>query len=180
MEEAIKCLKNGGVGVIPTDTLYGLVGSAYSPKAVERIYELRQRDKDKPCIILISSIDDLEKFGVHLTLPLRDRLEKFWPGKVSIVFPVANEKFSYLHRGGKSLAFRFPNDKDLIAILKETGPLVAPSANIQSFSPAKTIEDAERYFSTKVDFYQDGGEMGSLPSKLISFGENGEEIILRG
>ncbi len=178
MDTIIKSLKNNGVGVIPTDTLYGLVGSAFSPKAVERIYELRQRDKDKPCIVLISSIDDLKLFGISVTPDIQSKIQKFWPGKVSIIFPLSEEKFSYLHRGGKSLAFRFPRDKDLIEILKETGPLIAPSANIQSLPPATVIEDAERYFGTKVDFYEDGGELSGEPSAVIKF-EGDQMIVLR-
>ena len=53
------------MGVIPTDTIYGLVASAWNPKAVERVYELKGRAPDKPCIILIRSLADLKKFGVN-------------------------------------------------------------------------------------------------------------------
>lgn len=163
---------------MPTDTLYGLVGSAYSPGAVERIYELRQRDKDKPCIVLISSVADLAAFGITLPPKLELHLPEFWPGTVSIIFPVPDEKFAYLHRGGKSLAFRLPQNKDLIAILKETGPLVAPSANIQGLPPARTVEEAEKYFATKVDFYQDGGELTADPSAIVRF-EGDKMIVIR-
>ncbi|MDD5068398.1 MAG: L-threonylcarbamoyladenylate synthase [Candidatus Pacebacteria bacterium] len=175
-EDYISILKNDGVGIIPTDTLYGLVGSAISAKAVERIYELRQRDKDKPCIILISSIDDVEKFGVVLSEKLREQILGFWPGKVSIIFGVADEKFAYLHRGGKSLAFRLPQDGNLLKILKKTGPLVAPSANPQDFLPARTIDEAKKYFGEKADFYEDGGVLNGRPSAVIRF--EGEKIIV--
>ena len=77
---------------MPTDTIYGLVGLALNKGAVEKIYELRQRNKDKPCIILISSIDDLKIFGINLTSELRVRLEKLWPGKVSIIMPQTVDK----------------------------------------------------------------------------------------
>ncbi len=178
MDTVVNKIKAGGVGVIPTDTLYGLVGSAFSPQAVERIYELRQRDKDKPCIILISSLNDLAKFGVVLSPKLELHLSEFWPGKVSIVFPVLDERFSYLHRGGKTLAFRFPYEKDLIEILNLTGPLIAPSANVQGLPPAKTIEEAENYFNTRVDFYQDGGELNGEPSAVIKF-EDDKMVVVR-
>ncbi len=178
METVVESVRSGGIGVIPTDTLYGLVGSAFSPQAVERIYELRQRDKDKPCIILISSITDLKLFGIAIDSEIQSKISEFWPGKVSIIFPLADEKFLYLHRGGKSLAFRFPRDKDLIEILRQTGPLIAPSANPQGLPPSKTVEDAERYFGTKVDFYQDGGELRGEPSAVIRF-ESDQMIVVR-
>ena len=64
MEKAVKILKEGGIGVLGTDTLYGLVGLALSPKAVERIYKIKERDTAKPLIILISSWEDLKLFKV--------------------------------------------------------------------------------------------------------------------
>ena len=64
--DIIKILKKGGVGVIPTDTLYGLVGSAFSKKAINRIYKIKNRDKNKKLIVLISSIKDLKKFKINI------------------------------------------------------------------------------------------------------------------
>lgn len=63
----VSILKSGGVGILPTDTLYGLVASAFDEKAAERIYELRKRTPDKPMIILISSLEDLKTFGIELS-----------------------------------------------------------------------------------------------------------------
>ena len=66
LEKNIKIIHNGGIGVFPTDTLYGIVGSAFSKTAVERIYKVKGRHKQKPFIILISSINDIKKFGIVL------------------------------------------------------------------------------------------------------------------
>ncbi len=178
MEEYASILKNGGVGVIPTDTLYGLVASALSETAVERVYALRKRDADKPCIILIHSISDLELFGVGVTEELREQVGKFWPGKVSIIFPVALEKFAYLHRGTQSLAFRLPDNPSLISLLEKVDPLIAPSANVQGSEPAKTIDEAKNYFGEHIDFYEDGGELSGQASAVITF-ENGTLKVIR-
>ena len=175
MEKAVKILKEGGIGVLGTDTLYGLVGLALSPKAVERIYKIKERDTAKPLIILISSWEDLKLFKVKADKKL---LAKYWPGKVSIILPCENEEFAYLHRGKKSLAFRFPKKETLIALLKETGPLVAPSANPEGAEPAETIEQAKEYFNDSIDFYLDEGKLTSLPSTLIAF-HKGKAIIKR-
>jgi len=80
-------------------------------------------------IILIASQNDLNKFEIELADWQKKILQKVWPGKVSLVLPCPSLKFSYLHRGQKTLAFRLPKDKKLIQLLKITGPLVAPSAN---------------------------------------------------
>ncbi len=172
-----------GIGILPTDTLYGVVGSAFSKKAVERIYKVRRRNPKKPCIILISSISDLQKFGISDAFIHTNglMLKKVWPGKVSIIFPLPKEvqkKFEYLHRATKALAFRLPKKKSLITLLKKTGPLVAPSANPEGKKPAETIAEAKKYFGNKVDFYISGGKKTGKPSKLVSL-VSGEPIILR-
>ncbi len=144
-------LKNGGIAVLPTDTLYGIVGSAVSKKAVQKIYKVRKRTPSKPCIILISSITDLKKFGIK-NIPLKE-LREVWPGKVSVILPCPYKKFEYLHRGTNKLAFRLPDSVWLCTLLKKTGPLVAPSANIEGQTPAYTIEEAENYFGGKVEIF---------------------------
>lgn len=172
-------LKNGKVGVIPTDTIYGIVESALNPDVVERIYQLRRRSSDKPFIILISQLDELVKFGIKLTKKQRDFLKRYWPNPLSVILPVEDDKFEYLHRGTKSLAFRIPKSPWLIKILKKVGPLVAPSANYEGQSPAETIDEAKKHFGDKADFYIDGGIIKSKPSTLIQLNTNGSYKILR-
>lgn len=177
-KQIIKILKQGGVGVLLTDTLYGLVGHAENKKAVERIYNIKGRDEGKPLIILISSVDDVERFGVKLDEETRKSLGIFWPGAVSVILPCGLKKFEYLHRGTKTLAFRMPNKKSLISILKKTGPLVAPSANPQGLTPAKNITEAKRYFGELVDFYLRGGKPKTKPSTIVSIIKR-EVVIIR-
>ncbi len=172
-------LLDGGIGILPTDTLYGIVGKAELPMTVERIYEVRKRDLDKPFIVLIAFIDDLQKFNINIDADTRKILERVWPGKVSVVLPCPDERFEYLHRGTKTIAFRVPNKEDLHELLREVGPLVAPSANIQGFPPAETLEQAKRYFGDDVDFYVEGDLPDNVPSPLIKI-ENGKAIVLRG
>lgn len=66
-EQVIEILQEGGVGVMLTDTLYGLVGSALASDTVERIYTLKKRDINKPVIVLIPEVEDVERFGVVLS-----------------------------------------------------------------------------------------------------------------
>ena len=172
IKEVGKELKEGKIGVIPTDTVYGLVASALDKKSVEKIYELKKRDKKKPLIVLISSLKDLETFGAKID---KETAKKYWPGKVSIVLPV--KKFEYLHRGKKSLAFRLPDDETLIRILKASGPLVAPSANTEGKDPATTIEEAKKYFGESINFYLGAGKLKSKASKIISIKKGKVEVV---
>ena len=183
IKEIIKIVKKGGIGVMPTDTIYGLVGSAFSKEAIERIYEIKKRHSKSPMIILISSLKDLKKFNIEHSHILKNmRMLEKWPVKTSIVFPVEKkywEKLKYLHRGTGNLAFRLPAKKSLTEIIKKTGPLVAPSANISYMKPSKNIIEAKKYFGNGVDFYLSDGTLKDKPSKLIKINKKGEIEVLR-
>lgn len=166
--EVIKILKYGGVGVIPTDTVYGLVGSAPRREAVERIYRVRKRERNKPFIVLIGSMRDLKRFGAKVSREHLNILKALWPGPVSVILPVPRKKFSYIHRGRNSIAFRLPRDKWLRGFLKKTGPLVAPSANVAGKKPAETITQAQKYFGRRIDFYFGKGKLRGKPSSVVA------------
>lgn len=174
----VDTLCRGDIGVIPTDTIYGIVGRADMPNTVERIYAVRRRSPEKPCIILIASYDDLKKFSVTLDDSLKSIIESqnLWPGKVSIILPCTDQRFEYLTRGTENLAFRMPHVPELRELIAQTGPLIAPSANTEGDSPASTIASAREYFGNSVDFYVDDGERISPPSKIIRF--EGKQIIV--
>jgi L-threonylcarbamoyladenylate synthase len=175
-DAAIEMLQEGGVGVLPTDTLYGLVGSALMPDAVERIYRLKERGSHKPLIVLISDIEQLEQFGVELSEELIKHLQAYWPGPYSIVLPTLDDQFEYLSRNTDTIAFRLPDKDELRELIRRTGPLVAPSANPEGFPPALSAEAAKKYFGTDVDFYVDEGELNGKPSTVLEL--NDEEVVI--
>lgn len=175
-----KIILQGGIGVMPTDTIYGLVGSALSEKAVKKIYKLRKRNKKKPLIILIGSIADLALFDIKPKKETEKILRKIWPKKVSVILPCPNEKFKYLHRGTKTIAFRLPKNAALTNLLKKTGPLAAPSANPEGLKPAETIKEAKKYFGKKISFYAGNKKLNSPPSTLIAIKNQKIKIIRKG
>ncbi|HRH24822.1 MAG TPA: L-threonylcarbamoyladenylate synthase [Candidatus Paceibacterota bacterium] len=172
-----KITKELGIAVYPTDTIYGILGSALSKRTVSKIYKIKGRDENKPFIILISKIDDLKLFGIKTSAEQNDFLQSVWPGKVSVILPCKSKKFQYLHRGTKSLAFRLPKKKSLKILLEKTGPLVAPSANPQGLAPATTIREAKKYFGEVVDVYVSGGKLEGKSSTLISLLEKEPRVL---
>lgn len=176
----VEILLRGGVGVIPTDTLYGIVGSALNKKTIGRIYKLRRRNSRKPMIILVGSASDLEKFDVKLGARERKILNHFWPGKVSVILRCPSRKFRYLHRGTKTLAFRLPGSYRLIKLLANVGPLVAPSTNWEGNNPALTIREARRSFGKNIDFYLDAGRRISKPSTLAAIRDGRLNVLREG
>lgn len=178
--EIVKQLQNGDIGVIPTDTLYGIVGRADIPATVERIYATRGRNPHKPCIVLIPSFDALALFSISVPHNIESFLiDNFlWPGMVSVVFDAPHAEQMHLTRGTGSIAFRMPHPPALRELLKQTGPLIAPSANKEGEPPAQTVTEARAVFGSEVDFYVDGGTLTGEASTLISI-LNGEIQILR-
>ncbi|MEX2029316.1 MAG: L-threonylcarbamoyladenylate synthase [Candidatus Paceibacterota bacterium] len=174
----IQVLQEGGVAVMPTDTLYGIVGSAFNTTTVERIYKLRGRNEGKPCIVLIGDVSELKKFSVDVSKEQARVIENF-PSPTSFVLDCQREEFSYLHRGTKTLAFRLPAPQQLRDLLIKTGPLVAPSANKEGEPPAKNISEAKNYFGNLVNLYVDGGELAGEASRVIKLHSDGSADILR-
>ncbi len=178
-EKLIEVLKNGGVAVMPTDTLYGIVGQAENKSVVERIYKIRKRAPEKPCIILIEKLSALKKFSIALT-KAEEKTIKEYNEPTSFIFDCPSEKFAYLHRGTKTLAVRLPASLELRELLMRTGPLIAPSANPEGYPPAANIEEAKNYFGDTVDLYIDGGVIAGNASKVIRLHNDGSESIIRG
>lgn len=167
LEKIADAIKNGAIGIIPTDTIYGIAGSAKIPETVEKIYRLRKRASTKPMIILVSSVDEILKLGIKINLKQKEILNKIWPNKISVVIDCNFKNLHYLHRGKNSLAFRVPDNKFLQELLSATGPLVAPSANAEGENPSENIDEAKRYFKDSIDFYIDAGNLDKTPSTVV-------------
>ncbi|MBP6931396.1 MAG: threonylcarbamoyl-AMP synthase [Candidatus Pacebacteria bacterium] len=175
-------LMDGGVAVIPTDTIYGVVARVLDKKAVERVYSVRGRDEKKPCIILISSYDDLNTLGIKLDKNQKEFLDKNWPGQVSIILPCNLKKFEYLHRGTSTLALRMigSRNKNLLTLIKKVGPVIAPSANPQGLPPARNRKEARKYFDKNIDAYICYGTREGKPSTLVDLSKGKIEILRQG
>lgn len=182
MKSFKEVIKEGGIAVMRTDTLYGLVADAYNEKSVKRIYDIKNRNPLKPVIVLVSDYEQLASFGVSVTENLRAKLGTYWPGKVSIILEPKDTKIDthYIHKGTEGIAFRIPDNKELQKILSDVGPLVAPSANPEGMPPAKNIQEAIDYFGDTVDYYVDGGEVIDISaSKIIKISHGITEEIIR-
>jgi L-threonylcarbamoyladenylate synthase len=177
LSKAAPLLRAGQVGVIPTDTVYGLAALASNAGAVQELYDLKAREH-KPGTIVAANIEQLVTLGI----PRRylKAVEQFWPNSLSVVVP-ADANLQYLHQGKFSLALRVPADAALQQLLQETGPLLTSSANHPGQPPATTIKEAQAYFADTVPFYVDGGDLsGRQPSTIIRVVDDAIEVIREG
>lgn len=172
----ISVLNNGGIVVLRTDTIYGILARAEDQAAVERIYALKGRQAHKPFIQLITEPE--QAFGntdllVQYAEEYRDR-----PTSIIVETPDAPQ---HLVRDGTSIGYRFEREGLLHDVIEQTGPLVAPSANPEGLPTARTIAEAKAYFGDKVDLYIDGGEVpaGAAPSRIVKIHTDGSVTVLR-
>ena len=170
-------LQAGGLIYMPTDTIPGFVVSALQPNAVERIYELKQRDADKPPTIIIGSTTQLQDLAADTHAALERAHETHWPGPVSILHPVSDNE--YLHRGKESLAIRYTADPLLQELLAITGPLATSSANLQGEEPIHSHITAQERFGDKVDLYIESDHSNNPPSRILRVHDDGTEEQLR-
>ena len=165
-DELINILNGGGIGVLPTDTVYGLVARAADSVAIQKMYDIKKR-ADQPGTLIASSIDDLAKLGLdsnQLSLAA-----KFWPGQISVVINADNVA-TYLKQTRDNLAVRIPDDPSLMTT----------SANVPGRPISSTIAEAKAYFGDKVDFYVDGGTItNNQPSTIIGLDEHANIIVFR-
>jgi L-threonylcarbamoyladenylate synthase len=174
----VEKLRNGEVGVIPTDTVYGIVCLAANHASVERLYKLKQRE-NKPGTVIAASLDQLTELGIKRAY--MKAVEQFWPGAVSVVIPFSAPVGSYLRQGKFDIAVRIPADKSLHKLLTKTGPLLTSSANDPGKPTSATIKEAQNYFKDQVDFYVDGGDLsGRLPSTIIRMIDDAIEVLREG
>lgn len=144
LEEIKKIFFKGGIVALPTETVYGLGVLASCKEAVERLYEVKRRDRNKPFSLCVANKKEaLDLFS--LLPPYGFRLaERFWPGPLTIVF--------YEKKGEKKIGVRVPAHKTLVEILKELKePICLPSANISGEKEAVTSWQVEEIFSEDID-----------------------------
>ncbi len=152
-------LKNGEVVAIPTETVYGLAASAFSPDAVEKIFRAKGRPQDNPLIVHISDFDDLAKITEEIPESAIALAENFWPGPLTMILK-KNEKIpSEVTAGLSTVAVRFPSHKIARAVIEAAGvPLAAPSANLSGKPSPTSAQHVMRDLAGKIPMIIDGGE----------------------
>ena len=161
----IKKIKAGEIIVFPTDTVYGIGCDPYNKKAVLRLYKIKKREKTKLFPILGISKMELEKIAEFNTLEEKIA-EKFWPGQVTLVLKVKDEKIRQSLCLDKKIAVRVPNNQCVLSFLKECKLLVGTSANISGTTPFTDPNECSKNL-TKYDLLIDGGIIPSQSESTI-------------
>ncbi|RIY24951.1 threonylcarbamoyl-AMP synthase [Bifidobacteriaceae bacterium NR021] len=196
LQMAAQIINEGGVIVVPTDTVYGVACDPFNEAAVAKIYELKRRPRTKALQILMSGVKDLEKLGLYLPSPLDILGKKFLPGgyspiarakKGSVASKLAtlcktNETDEKTQATEATQGVRVPDCPELMQILRVTGPLAASSANRSGNESADSVEEAFAAFGNEIPLYLNAGPTRShVASTVVGADSNDKDgiVILR-
>ena len=152
-EEAIniasEILRSGGLVAFPTETVYGLGANLLNRKAIERLYRVKKRQKNKPLTIHIARMNTLNEMVPDIPRIAQKLINKFWPGPLTIIL---NSK------DNRKLAFRMPSSKVALSLIEKSGvPIVTPSANISGKRAPRDTKEVLEDLGDSIDMILDGG-----------------------
>lgn len=173
VEKALELLGRGHVVALPTETVYGLAASIYHPKGIEQIYTLKKRPSSNPLIIHVASTKNIQDYAKSLPLQFNELAKTFWPGPLTLILPVYTDLIPHVVRAGLPTAgFRIPNHPLTLEILKKSGPLVMPSANISGSPSSTDAEHVENDFGIDFPVVDGGACLQGLESTILYYDED--------
>ncbi|MGB9749275.1 MAG: L-threonylcarbamoyladenylate synthase [Caldisericia bacterium] len=180
LEKIKEILENDGIGIIPTDTIYGLCTNGLDINLIKKIYKIKKRDFNKPLTLFVKNKDEIEKYA-YVDEISKKLIEKFIPGEITIVLKKKENCPNVSLKKFDSIGFRIPNNKFIIELLNKISfPLATTSANISGKETPQDLNGLKKIFYGVVDFIVDGGWLGNIPSTVIQVIDGKVNILREG
>ena len=175
-------IARGSVIAFRTDTFYGLGANPFNRSALQRIKQLKGREENKPILVVISDIDQIDRFMSERSKTFDLLAERFWPGPLTLIGRAAPEVPAEITAGTGTVGVRLPDDVNVRGLVRACGgTLTATSANPSGAEPARTAEEVESYFGAAVDLIINGGEAQvDRPSTVVDAGGSEPRLIREG
>jgi len=169
LEQAIAAMQHGGIVAFPTDTVYGIGASLAHPDALERIFQIKHRDRDRTLPLLVSSPAELDKVTEYVEPELLRLASAFWPGPLTIALPARPGLPPHVVAADNTVGVRVPDHSVALTLAQRCGGAIAvTSANLSGQSPARRPEDIDPALADELDLILDGGiARGGLASTVI-------------
>jgi len=178
--KVVEILKNGGVVVYPTDTYYGIGCDIMNKKAIERIYQLKQRSKSKPFSFVCSSLKNISLYAKVSNYAYKT-MKRLLPGPYTFILEGSKLVPKIMLTKRKTAGIRVPDNPICLALVKELGnPIITTSATMPDgtiFHDASLIQD---YFGKRIDVVIDGSIVPGQPSSVILLIDDIPEVIRKG
>lgn len=141
LTKAVALLQAGQLVALPTETVYGLFGLALDDTVVEKVYQVKNRQHDHALNLNISSFEQMKYFSQNQPKYLEKLYNKFMPGSLTVILEANKRVPSLVNYGMPTVGFRMPDNQTTLEILRQTGPMVGPSANLTGNPSPKTAQD---------------------------------------
>jgi tRNA threonylcarbamoyl adenosine modification protein (Sua5/YciO/YrdC/YwlC family) len=180
IDQAVECLKAGGIIIYPTDTIYGLGCSIHQHKAIEKIAWIKHIDPQKAQLSFVcSSLSDLSKYARQIDTPTYRLLKQYLPGPYTFILPASKEVPKILQSKKSTIGLRVPDNKIAMAIVETLGhPVLStslPGEMVEDYTDPEIIKEN---FDKLVDIVIDGGTGGMKPSTIIDLTSD-EPVLVR-
>jgi L-threonylcarbamoyladenylate synthase len=181
VEAAAAAVRREELVVIPTDTVYGIAGDAFSHAAVTGLLAAKGRGRDMPPPVLVSAVTTLDALADQVPDWARALVDAHWPGPLTLVLRQQSSLMWDLGDAQGTVAVRMPDDEVALAVLERTGPLAVSSANITGEPAAQDADAAERMLGDKVSVIVDGGpSRGGVASTIVDATGDSPRILREG
>lgn len=177
IEKTFQVIKKGGIVVFPTDTVYGIGCNPYNANAVEKIYEIKSREKIKSLPVLAYSLDTVKEIA-RIDTFTEKIINKYWPGPLTLILELTDKKLKKSLNLDNKIAVRIPDSECTLKLLEKCGLLVGTSANISGSSPSTDPKECLKNI-TNYDVFLNGGTITSKGESTIIEIENEEIKIIR-
>lgn len=180
LEKSIEILNAGGLVVFPTDTIYGLAAKFDNLSAIQKIYNVKDRDQTKALAVLVGNISQVEDVSDEIPRIAKRLMEKFWPGALTIVLQKRKEIVTPLSQDD-SIGIRIPDDRFVRVLSENIGPLATTSANKSGMTSTTNVSEVLGQIGDLVDLIIDGGESpGGIASTVVDCRNNRIEVLREG
>ena len=175
-----KIIKEGGIVIFPTETVYGIGTNGLNKEAIKKLYEVKQRPLNKPISLLVSNIKMVEQVAKNISKLEYKIMQNFFPGPLTIILEKKDIVPDILTANTNTVGIRMPSGEIARKLIEYAGvPIATPSANISGKPSGTNIKDIQKDFDGKVDCFIDNGESKlGIPSTIIRV-INDEVHILR-
>ncbi|HEM4204952.1 L-threonylcarbamoyladenylate synthase [Streptococcus suis] len=180
MDKLRTILENGGAVVLPTETVYGLFAQALNEDAVNRVYQLKQRPRDKAMNLNVSNLNDIYFFSQNTPFFLEKLYNRFMPGPLTIILKANDNVPFWVNSGLDTVGFRLPNHEQTLRLISETGPLIGPSANISGNESGKKFSDIQAQFSVDLPGIEDDQALTGIDSTILDLSGQKARILRQG
>lgn len=178
--QVARCLQDGGVIAYPTDTTYGIGCSIFNKKGLERIYQVKQRDKRKPFSFICSDLAEVSRYARLSNMAFK-AMKRCLPGPYTFVLEASREVPDLLTTRQKTVGIRIPDNRICMAIVQQLGaPIVTTSANLTGEEPVGDPFEIQRIFGNGLDLVVDGGLLTTDVSTVISMIDDRPEVLRQG